>query len=111
LDQEFQDLAAYDIERLFGGPFAERLADLPLGRWSGPVDSPYGWHLVLVRERIESRLPDLDDVRDAVTRDWRAARREEANRAFYEGLRAGYEVTVERPSWMGERPTAMAGRQ
>ena len=111
LDQEFQDLAAYDVERLFGGPFAERLADLPPGRWSGPVNSPYGLHLILVRERIESRLPDLDEVRDGVMRDWRAARREETNRTFYEGLRAGYEVTVERPSWMAERSTAMADGQ
>ena len=111
LEQDYRDLAAHDVERLFGEAFAARVAELPVGRWSGPVESGYGLHLVLVRERTPARLPDLAEVRDAVANEWRAARREEANRAFYDGLRANYEVTVERPSWAGERPSAVAERQ
>ena len=52
--------------------------------------------MVLVRERTPSRLLALDAVRDAALRDWRAARRDEPNRAFYVALRTRYEVTVER---------------
>ena len=111
LEQDYRDLATPDVERLFGEAFAARVAELPVGRWSGPVESGYGLHLVLVRERTPARLPDLAEVRDAVANEWRAARREEANRAFYDGLRANYEVTVERPSWAGERPAAVAERQ
>jgi hypothetical protein len=58
-----------------------------------------------------ARLPDLAEVRDAVASEWAAVRRREANRAFYEGLRARYEVTVERPAWAGKRSAAMAERQ
>ena len=86
-----------DVERLFGRRSPPRSAELPVGRWSGPVESGYGLHLVLVHERTPARLPDLDEVRDAVA-NGRAAAPEEANRAFYEGLRARYEVTVERPA-------------
>jgi hypothetical protein len=111
LEQDYRDLAAHDVARLFGEAFAARVAELPVGRWSGPVRSGYGLHLVLVRERAPARLPDLAEVRDAVVGEWGAARREEANRAFYEGLRAGYEVTVERPAWAGARPAAVAERQ
>jgi hypothetical protein len=111
LEQEFRDLAAYDVERLFGREFTERLADLTVGSWSGPVESPYGLHLILVRERIEGGLPDLDEVRDAVTLEWRGARRQEVNEAFYQGLRERYEVTVERPAWAGDAPASVAKGQ
>jgi PPIC-type PPIASE domain len=111
LEQDYRNLAAHDVERLFGRAFAAQVAGLPVGRWSGPATSGYGLHLVLVRERIPARLPDLDEVRDAVANEWRAARRKEANRAFYEGLRARYEVTVERPAWADEGPTSVAERQ
>jgi hypothetical protein len=111
LEQVYRNLAAHDVERLFGRAFATQVAELPVGRWSGPATSGYGLHLVLVGERIPARLPDLDEVRDAVANEWRAARREEANRAFYEGLRARYEVTVERTAWADEGPTSVAERQ
>jgi hypothetical protein len=108
LEQEYQMLAPQEIERLFGRAFASDVLESPLERWSGPIESGYGLHLVSVHDKTPSRMPELDEVRDAVTLEWRAARVEEANRAFYEGLRAGYEVTVESPI---ERPAAMAERQ
>jgi PPIC-type PPIASE domain len=111
LEQDYRDLATPDVERLFGGAFAARIAELPVGRWSGPVESGYGLHLVLVRERTPAKQPALAEVREEVANEWRAARREEVNRAFYDGLRANYEVTVERPSWAGSRPSAVAERQ
>jgi hypothetical protein len=108
LEQDYRDLGAPDVERLLGQAFAARVAELPVGRWAGPVESGYGLHLVFVHERTPARLPDLDEIRDAVTWEWRAARREEANRAFYEALRARYEVTVERPRSAGESKTRVA---
>ena len=97
LEQDYVLQTPRDIERLFGERFAAGIAELPVGQWAGPLDSGYGLHVILVRERTPPRLPELDEVRDAVLRDWRAARRDEANRAFYDALRARYEVTVERP--------------
>ena len=108
LEQDYRDLAAPDVERLFGQAFAARVGELPVGRWSGPVESGYGLHLVLVRERTPARLPDLAEVRDAVANEWRAVRQEEANRAFYEALRARYEVTVQRPQSAGGTTTRVA---
>jgi hypothetical protein len=108
LEQDYRELTAPDAERLFGGAFAAQVADLPVGRWAGPIESGYGLHLVLVHERAPARLPELDEVRDVVTREWHAARREEANRAFYEALRARYEVTFDRPRSAGERANQVA---
>ncbi len=91
------DLASEDeVARGFGGEFAAALADLPLGRWSGPVESGFGLHLVLIRERQPGSVPLLAEVREAVEREWRNARREEAAEAFYRGLRERYVVSVQR---------------
>lgn len=84
-----------DVARTFGADFAGALLALPVGRWSGPVESGFGLHLVLVEAREEGRAPALDEVRDAVRNDWTNAQRSQANEAFYQGLRARYEVFVD----------------
>ena len=77
--------------------FAEHLAELPTGEWSGPVESAFGLHLVFVDASTEGRLPALAEVREAVARDWSYARREEASKGFYEAVLARYRVTIEWP--------------
>ncbi len=86
-----------EIARGFGNEFAAKLADLPSGRWSGPVKSGFGLHLVFIRERIAGSLPTLAEVQDAVDTEWRNARRTEAAEAFYRSLRKRYVVGVEVP--------------
>jgi len=54
---------------------------------------------VFVRAMVEGRMPELTEVREAVEREWAAARRRESNEAFYQGLRDKYTVRVELPSW------------
>jgi hypothetical protein len=95
LEHAFQSVPAGEIAKQFGEEFATKLGELALGRWQGPVESGYGVHLVLVRERTEGRLPALADVREAVRREWDNARRVEANETFYEELSKRYTVTIE----------------
>ena len=103
LDHQFVRLPAGDIDRQFGKGFAAKLAALAVGRWHGPIESGFGVHLVLVRDRTEGRVPTLADVRDAVRRAWMNTRRQEANEKFYQALLRRYTVTIERP------PTAKGG--
>ena len=95
LPGEYQQASSREIAGRFGREFAEQLNELPIGRWTGPVESGYGLHLVLIRERVPGRVPALQDVRAAVERDWRASRRKDAAEAFYQGLRERYTVLVE----------------
>ena len=60
------------------------------------MTSGYGLHLVLIRERTEPRMPDLDQVRDEVEREWLEARRQANNKEIYRQLRERYIVVVER---------------
>lgn len=85
------------LDRQFGLGFAEQLAGLEVGRWSDPLESSYGLHLILVEERTPGRLPELDEVRDAVEREWAHERTQATRRAFNEELRSQYDITVEWP--------------
>jgi hypothetical protein len=84
-----------EIAKHFGDGFAARVVELETGRWTGPVESAFGLHLVFVEVSEAGRVPALAEVRQAVERDWEAARRDEANEAFYQALRGRYEVTVD----------------
>ncbi len=97
LPSGYESTTASEIAKMFGRAFAERVSGLPVGEWSGPVESGYGLHLVLVSERSEDRMPELAEVREAVTRDWRVREREQTNEALFQMLREKYRVVVEFP--------------
>lgn len=84
-----------EIARLFGDEFAKRLAETDPGRWAGPFQSSYGPHLVLVRERMADRIPQLAEVRDDVLRDILADRRRQLLEVTYSKLLQRYSVIIE----------------
>lgn len=107
LDAHSADVPRRLIEAQFGPTFATRLDELPLGRFEGPVESGYGAHLVRVESRTAARVPQLDEVREAVAREWSAAKRLEVQEAQLQGLLDRYHVTVEPGAAAPER---IAGR-
>lgn len=97
LGNEFVDASLTEVMKNFGADFADAVQDLPVGKWTGPVRSGYGFHLVLVHERTEGRIPELGEVRDIVIREWTAARRREMNESFIRRLRERYTITLDLP--------------
>jgi hypothetical protein len=109
LEHEFDALPGSEVAKLFGEKFAVALGTLDTGLWQGPVESGYGVHLVLVRERTEGRIPALGEVRDAVRREWANIRRIESNEAFAQQILRRYAVTIERPGEAAAPSVAMSG--
>jgi parvulin-like peptidyl-prolyl cis-trans isomerase-like protein len=95
LEHEFVGVPAGEVDEQFGKGFAAKLAEVPPGRWQGPVESGYGMHLVSVGAHTPGPPVALADVRDAVRREWDSARRKDANERFYQDLLQRYTVTVE----------------
>ena len=89
-----------EVERSFGSDFAQELLTIEPGRWAGPVESPYGLHLVLVREKVAAASPELSEIRPMVEREVLAERRKRDLDALYERLLEKYTVTVEKPKPM-----------
>jgi hypothetical protein len=98
-----------DVARTFGRQFADAIFKLEPGRWTGPVFSGYGLHIVYVTARKPHRIPAFDEVRSQVERDFTAARRKRALDAMYEGMLQRYKVTMEQRG--GETDTARAATE
>lgn len=97
LEQSFEAVPAAEVSKQFGEAFAAKLVDLPPGDWSGPIESGYGLHLVLVTERRDGSMPALAEVRETIKRDWINSQRSETNEKFYQALLKRYTVTIEDP--------------
>ncbi len=85
------------IGQTFGADFAEQLDKAPVGEWTGPVASGFGLHLIRVSERVPGRVPALDEVRDAVAREWTNARRAEIEDQRFAKLLKRFVVSIESP--------------
>ena len=97
LQNWYPEKDAVEIQKLFGSGFTESLVELSPGQWHGPILSGYGVHLVYVSSISEPPAPVFAEVRERVTRDWKADRGEELNEQFYASLREQYTVVIEKP--------------
>ena len=79
----------------FGNEFADAVFALPEARWSDPLASPFGLHLVWVERHAPERIPALEEVRDRVILSWRHEQREAHLAQALAALRARYDVVVE----------------
>ena len=95
IPRRFDDASETSVSGQFGEKFTEILFSLETGRWTGPVESPYGVHLVRIDEIVEARVPALDEIRNEVQREWLVDRREAAQQAFFDALRDQYTITIE----------------
>lgn len=95
LPAALDDAGLSEVQRTFGDRFAQSLDDLAVGRWEGPVVSGYGLHLVHVDDKQDARLPEFDEVRAAVERDYLADRTRTLKDKLYESLRQRYTITYE----------------
>ncbi len=84
------------VDGVFGEGFFDLVAQLPPGEWAGPVVSAYGVHLVRIVDTLPARTPPLEEIRDAVLRNWRAAKAREIREADYAERRKHFVVEIRR---------------
>ncbi len=91
------DQSPDQVAKNFGPGFARALFALPTGSWQGPIESGYGWHVVLVSASSPGRVPSFEEVEPEVAAAWKEEQRTEALRQAYDKLRAKYEVALPAP--------------
>ncbi len=90
---DYANLSPTDAARLFGrSPMASAVFSAPVGQWSGPYQSGFGWHLVRVESRAPSTLPPFDTVADRVRSDYLTDAAAEADRRAQNDLERRYTV-------------------
>jgi hypothetical protein len=91
------------LSGLFGPAFAKAVFAQPVGRWSGPLESGYGLHLVKVTELLPALRRPFAESRERLAAEWRRERQEAASRRLLQELVRKYRVAADpalRP-WLG----------
>lgn len=90
----YGDRSFDDVAKTFGQAFARALFEATPGRWSGPLESGYGWHLVWVDSITPARVPPLADIAAEVEAAWTEGQRAQTREKAYAAMRERYEVIV-----------------
>ena len=87
------NLGQDDIQRVFGGSdFATRAFAAPVGHWSGPLRSGFGWHVVRVTEQQPGQQRSLAQAHEEARLAWIQADRQVRNAQTYRQLLAHYSI-------------------
>jgi len=92
LGSEMIDADRQMIANAFGDEFADGLLAVEPGKWSGPLKSGYGAHLVFVIVRQATRKAAFETVRDKVLTEWRRDSEQKVSRDYLARLREKYGV-------------------
>jgi len=95
LEDTYADVDQQAVASVFGADFARAIFALTLGRWSGPVKSAFGVHLVRVTGVRAAEPRRFEEVRNTVTDDWRRDRERETKAAYLAKLRDKYGVVID----------------
>jgi len=83
-----------EISSHFGSQFQEQLFALkPDERWQGPIQSNFGWHLVLLVKNTPAYIPELMAIGSAVFADAQRQQQRSIKRQAIFKLMAKYQIT------------------
>ena len=86
-----------ELEERFGAAFAEAARQATVGHWVGPLESPYGQHLLRVEGHTAAQAPPLPEILGRVRGDLIESRRRAAREALLQRLRVKYGVPAAGP--------------
>ncbi len=95
LPDRIDDMSETQISALLGSTFTQQLMQQEPGDWAGPIESPYGVHLVRIDLIVKSVVPPLEVIRSDVRREWLFDRREASRDEMIDALRGKYRITIE----------------
>ncbi len=85
-----------EIGSHFGQSFQQAVFALSTGeQWQGPVQSSYGWHLVLLVKNAAAYVPEFEEVSSAVFADAQRQQQREVKRQAIDKLMAKYQIETE----------------
>ena len=85
------------LARQLGNSFAAEALLAPEKKWSDPISSRYGVHIVWPHEKTAARQPPLDEVRSRVKGEWQREHEKQALREHIDRLREQAHIEIIRP--------------
>lgn len=94
LGRQFDDWTRDEVVARFGEQFATEVFSIDAGKWSVPIHSNYGSHLVLVTAKSRGREAQFEARRNDVLREWERRERQLARRELLKRLVQHYRPTA-----------------
>jgi hypothetical protein len=83
-----------EIGSHFGNGFQRQLFDYQVSdQWRGPVQSNYGWHLVLLVKNTPAYIPEFSEITSTVFADAQRQQQQEFKRQAIDGLIEKYQIS------------------
>ncbi len=95
LGHRLQARSELDLERSFGADFGRNVFGEPIERWSLPIASAYGQHLVWTSIHHSGAIPKLETVAGRIRGELERERRERKLEDFLQRERNRYTIVVE----------------
>lgn len=88
------------IQNHFGESFAQDLfaRNMSSKAWLGPIQSTYGYHLVLTLEQTSGRYPTVDEVMTELSGEFKRQQTQELQNQAIQSLIDSYQVDIDLPA-------------
>lgn len=87
-----------EIGSHFGDGFRQQLFDYKVAdMWQGPLQSNYGWHLVMLVKNTPSYIPEFTEIASTVFADAQREQQQEVKRLAIDGLITKYNISDQGP--------------
>jgi parvulin-like peptidyl-prolyl isomerase len=88
-------LSAKNIAREMGDAFADSLKNLPVKKWTGPVLSGYGVHLIYISKVKEMIEPAFSQIKEDVLKDYQYHMQQVYNDQLYKDFRKDFDIKLQ----------------
>jgi len=88
-------LTAFEADNIFGRSFSEVLFSLKIDGEVHKIESEYGVHEVLVKDKLIGKLKAFNVVKEKLQNDYLSAQRERQNKTIYKALKSQYSIIIE----------------
>ena len=92
--KNFSSKTIRELQRSFGDQFSQSIQNLSVKKWSGPISSEYGEHLIFINSYSDSYLPDLSKIVELVVSDILVRDQSQSTENYLKELRKEYEVEI-----------------
>ena len=83
-----------EIAKEMGDGFADTLKSLSLKKWTGPIRSGYGMHLVYISEKKTETEPAFAQIKEDLLKDYQYNLQQEYNDRLYKDFRKDFDIKL-----------------
>ena len=89
---DYENIDEEALSRQLGLQFSRRLETIETGKWTGPIPSGFGLHLVYLKTRKDPQAPPFESIQRELTRDLEYETQQKVNDLVFEELKKNYRI-------------------